>query len=154
MRFTSLQYSILSNQLANLHICLEKLTERYQAALIYIRGDSKVNQNNSTRVALFGQFLEKLSLQLSCMSHKTYHHFVGNGMYDSNIDIIGHSNKQAVAENVTRILCKHEYPQSNSHHDIILSQFNIPFLKETEAAKTNLTIAPRCSQSRSKITWL
>ena len=140
------------SELANLHTCLESLLESHNDAVIYVRGDCNVNQNNCTRVALLKQFLEKFSLKLTDINHNTYHHFVGNGMYDSKIDILAHSSKQHASENVVEILCKHDYPASNSHHDIILSQFTIP-CKGPEQTSTNLITAPRCSQPRTKIIW-
>ena len=58
--------------------------------------------------------------------HNTYHHFVGNGMYDSDIDILLHTENENVSETVTKILCKHDHPSILSHHDVILSSFAIP----------------------------
>ena len=42
--------------------------------------------------------------------HNTYHHFVGNGMYDSDIDILLNTENKNVSETVTKILCKHDHP--------------------------------------------
>ena len=140
------------SELANLRICLEELTQAYQDPVIYIRGDSNVNPKNKMRFTLFQQFLAKFSLVLTNVEHNTYHHFVGNGMYDSKIDIIAHSIMNHADEFITEIICVNDTPALHSHHDIILSEFTIP-TNMTNKANSNLISAPVCTKPRNKTLW-
>ena len=54
---------------------------------------------------------------------------MGAGLFDSNIDIIAQSENSAYSEEVTNIYCGKDYPEIDSHHDIILSSVALP-LKE------------------------
>ena len=113
------------SDLADLRICLEELCESYPDAILYIRGDANVNRKNRNRVALLESFLLDFHLANVQILHKTYHHFVGDGAFDSNVDILVHSAGISVPESVNEILCKLDQPLL-SHHDIILSQFTLP----------------------------
>ena len=75
------------SDLAELGICIEELTNSYPEAVFYIRGDGNVNSKNVNRVALLEHFLEKFYLTKVIVPLPTYPTFVGNGMFDSNIDI-------------------------------------------------------------------
>ena len=138
------------SELSNLRICVDELQELYPDSTIFIRGDSNVNKNNKNRVLLFKQFLELFSLSCVKIEHNTYHHFVGQGLYDSNIDVLLHSEHSR--EEVVSILCQHDYPAIQSHHDIILSKC---FLSATPYRKNNegLLTAPRIPNNREKINW-
>ena len=85
-----------------------------------------MNKNNKNRVLLLRQLLENFSLKRVKLEHDTYHHFVGQGRYDSDIDVMIHSDKPSVSEQLVTILCKFEYPALMSHHDIILSKCSVP----------------------------
>ena len=138
------------SELSNLRICVDELQELYPDSTIFIRGDSNVNKNNKNRVLLLKQFLELFSLSCVKIEHNTYHHFVGQGLYDSNIDVLLHSEHSR--EEVVSILCQHDYPAIQSHHDIILSKC---FLSATPYRKNNegLLTAPRIPNNREKINW-
>ena len=140
------------SEITNLRICMEELIEMFPDAIIYIRGDSNVNQNNTSRVLLLNQFLELFSLLHALVDHNTYHHFVGNGLYDSNIDVLLYSGAVGAHEEVTSILCKHDHPAILSHHDIILSICSIPVTTSNESS-SNLLTAPRVTNNREKILW-
>ena len=90
--------------LADLGICIEELHETYPAAPLYVRGDGNVNAKNANRVALLEHFLQKFSL--TKVPHHTYHHFVGGGLFDSDIDVILNSVSILNQETVTEIMCK------------------------------------------------
>ena len=138
--------------LAELEICIEELGNIYPDALLFIRGDGNVNTNNTRRVNLLHHFLERFKLVRVNIPHATYHHFVGHGSYDSNIDIIVHSSNVPRKEEVTAILCKLDYPEILSHHDPILSEFVLP-LQLSEPNLDNLVTAPRVDIKREKIIW-
>ena len=109
------------SELTNLRICLAELAEQYPRAVLFIRGDSNVNKNNKNRLLLLKQLMENFSLLRVSIEHHTYHHFVGEGLYDSDIDVLLHSDRPGVSEELVKILCTHDHPDMLSHHDIILS---------------------------------
>ena len=107
------------SDLVDLRVCLDGLIERFTDPIIFIRGDSNVNDNNYTRVTLLQQLISDYQLQGTRLDHPTYHHFVGNGHYDSRIDKLILSIFDNVTESVTNIMCIHDHPDMLSHHDII-----------------------------------
>jgi hypothetical protein len=141
------------SELSNLRICLTELTEQYPTAVLYIRGDSNVNKNNKSRVLLLKQLMENFSLLRVNIPHQTYHHFVGQGLHDSNIDVLLHSDKPGVGENLVTILCKHDHPDMLSHHDIILSECSFPAMSITRQNSDNPVTAPRLLNTRKRIVW-
>ena len=80
------------NSIIDLNNCIADLTDKYgDECLIFLRGDANVNHNNHDRMKVFSNFLASHNLIHVPISHKTYHHFLGGGAFDSNIDIICHS---------------------------------------------------------------
>ena len=137
------------SDLADLRNCLDELIERFTDPILYIRGDGNVNSNNAPRVILLQQLIKDYSLSRTATGHNTYHHFVGNGMYDSDIDILLHTDDANVNETVTKIICKQD---NLSHHDPILSSFTIPTQAITQPTPVS-DIAPRIDHTRTRITW-
>ena len=119
--------------------------------MVYLRGDSNANTNNKQRYNIFENFLKSMKLNNVSIPHKTYHHFVGDGLYDSNIDVVLHSTNAAVERNET-VICKLENPLVDSHHDIILSTFTLP-VENVQSIDDNLETAPRVENKRVKIIW-
>ena len=140
------------SDLAELRNCIDDLVTRFTDPILYIRGDGNVNPNNGVRVTLLQQLLSDYNLARTDLGHLTYHHFVGNGMYDSDIDILLHTKNENVTEAVIKILCKHEHPDIFSHHDPILSSFTIPTEVNTMPRPLH-DIAPRVVHTRSRIDW-
>ena len=130
-----------------------ELNEEYPGAIIFIRGDSNVNKNNRSRTLLFKQILDNLCLLQVNIHHKTYHHFIGDGLYDSDIDVVLHSDGVGLCEKIKSIRCKLDYPEMLSHHDMILSECYIPVLAAATAPSEQLVTAPRMNNSREKIVW-
>ena len=141
-----------TNEMASLITCLEELLSLYNNPIIFIRGDGNSNQKNQNRYQLLNHFIAKFSLKKVMVSHPTYHHFVGQGKFDSNIDILLHSDIYPVKETVTNILCQLEHPEMSSHHDAIFSEFLLPKAAPTPKS-TGLLTAPRTTQHRTKILW-
>ena len=141
---------------ASLMTCLDSLINTYSDLCIYLRGDGNVNLKNKNRVTLLNSLMEQFSLVSTPINHKTYHHFVGQGEFDSNVDIILHSSSQTGSdvypETVTDILCKYNHPTIFSHHDIILSTLVLP-PGPTATHDANPTTAPRLSHHRHQIDW-
>ena len=137
--------------MAALKNCIDDLNNKYINPIIFIRGDGNSNPKNVMRSQILNHFIQSYGLSQVAISHPTYHHFVGDGLYDSNIDIILHTGMQ-VCETVTEIVCKNQHPEISSHHDIILSKFNLPY-QPSPTPQSGLKVAPRTAYLRSKILW-
>ena len=131
---------------------VEDIKEKYEDCLIFLRGDGNVNQNNLERALLFSNFLSNFSLTQINIGHKTYHHFLGGGSFDSNIDVILQSENAPFEETITSVYCKHDWPEIDSHHDVIISAVNIPTTDDVPPQDDLLT-APKLVQPRHKIVW-
>ena len=140
------------SELVNLRNCIENLLELYNDPIIYIRGDGNTNKKNKTRSSLLKHFCDTFSLASVNVNHRTYHHFTGEGKFDSDIDILLHSTQPSVTESVTEVICKLDHPEIQSHHDAILSLFDIP-AKDPPPISEGLVSAPRVDMPREKILW-
>ena len=78
-------------EITKLRIFLVDHQETHPGTPIFIRGDSNVNTNNTVRLNIFNDFKSSLKMFSVPIEHKTYHHFLGNGLFDSNIDVIMHA---------------------------------------------------------------
>ena len=148
---TSGQETQFVSQVTHLRILIEEIQEKYPDCMVYLRGDSNANTNNKQRYNIFENFLKSMKLNNVSIPHKTYHHFVGDGLYDSNIDVVLHSTNAAV-ERIETVICKLENPLVDSHHDIILSTFTLP-VENVQSIDDNLETAPRVENKRVKIIW-
>ena len=110
--------------------------------VVFLRGDSNVNSNNKTRHSLFCSFLSSLSLKRIPLHHKTYHHFIGGGLFDSEIDVVIQSKQSGANEKIEKLFCIDDFPTIDSHHDIILSSLSLP-LTPVPPPTGLLTVAPR-----------
>ena len=112
--------------LSHLKACIDELSETYKDSLIYIRGDGNVNRNNTERFKIFSSFLSSSNLRYVPTNHTTYHHFLGEGSFDSDIDIILQPSNGPSSESVTSIHCNKVFADIDSHHDIIISKLVLP----------------------------
>ena len=147
---TSGQETEFVEAVTNLKVVIEDLKEVHPNATIYIRGDCNVNKNNVPRSNVFQNFINNLELQDVPTNHNTYHHFVGDGMFDSSIDIIMHSKNIDFPERIIGVLCQTEYPEVDSHHDVILSSLCLPC---NPPADINPPSAPRIKNSLHRVVW-
>ena len=139
--------------LAVLSILIEDLHEQKgEECPIFIRGDANASSRNPTRAPIFQQFLLQHSLHRVHIDHNTYHHFVGNGEFDSDLDVIIFSNLSSTTEKIDEVICKHTNPLINSHHDLIVSSFSLPASPPTPPSHINIT-APRVPNDRQKVIW-
>ena len=113
-------------EITKLRDFIEDVLKQHPGTLIFIRGDSNVNRNNAARLNIFNNFKSTFNLTDVPITHKTYHHFLGDGLFDSAIDVILYSEAKDINEEVKNIYCKHDYPSINSHHDLIISAFALP----------------------------
>ena len=67
----------------------------------------------------FHHFLIKHDLHRLHLSHPTYHHFVGNGLFDSDLDVVLYSNIPGASEKLSNIICKFFHSLSSSGKGII-----------------------------------
>ena len=102
--------------LAVLDNTLDEITAKYPNACVFIRGDANVNPKNATRAPLLAHFCRDHKLFDVDLAHNTYHHFTGEGKFDSNIDVLLHSNINHVVEEVTEILCKFKEDSFSNQH--------------------------------------
>ena len=148
---TSGKESEFIDEITKLRIFLEDLLDSHPDYLVYIRGDSNVNNNNKGRLIIFNNFKERFKIVSIPIAHKTYHHFLGGGLFDSNIDVIMHMDGKSDAEEIKDVYCKSHYPIINSHHDVIVSAFSLPIIPvEAPTIKSN---APTVPNKRKRIVW-
>ena len=138
--------------ISKLSLFLEEMQEKYPGAEMFLRGDFNVNENNIRRNRLLEHFCIDHLLKVVPNDHKTYHHFIGQGKSDSFLDKILHSSEKNVPEKISEIICKLENPLINSHHDLIISTFELP-PSATEECSSNFLKAPRIPNNRKKVIW-
>ena len=145
------------DQMSQLNVCLELINDKYPDCQIFLRGDSNVNTNNKNRVKILEHLLSNKNLITCNINHKTYHHFMGDGLFDSNIDIVAYSSISPNQEIITRVYCQHDYPDIDSHHDIIMSCVELTPVEltpvECDPVHDDLLTAPRLDHARYKIIW-
>ena len=148
---TSGQESEFVAAMASLDSCICDIYLKYENCPIFIRGDANVNQNNFSRASLFRHFLEKYEFVNLDIKHPTYHHFLGDGAWDSNLDVILYQSTQPVNEELLSIVCKMSNPLLSSHHDMILTSCYLP--PKVNEASENAVTAPKVKNTRTKIYW-
>ena len=149
---TSGQETEFVEQIVLLRNTIFELLEKYPDPLIYLRGDSNVNVNNKSRFRMFSDFLSTFQLVTLQLFHMTYHHFMGNGLFDSEIDVIILQKSSINSEKVERILCSKTNPEIDSHHDMILSTIVIPCQNIPDQEELLLS-APKIPHRRQRVIW-
>ena len=119
---------------------------------IFIRGDANASSRNASRSTIFNHFLSQHNLHRTILGHNTYHHFIGDGQFDSDLDVLLYSNIPNCTEILTDILCKHRNPLLESHHDLIISSFSLPSSPPAPASR-HLITAPKIPNDRQKVLW-
>ena len=109
-----------------------------------------VNAKNKKRVELLHHLANDFSLSSVHLNHKTYHHFVGQGAFDSNVDILLFSKRLPEHETLSSIMCKLENPLILSHHDIILSRCYLPHIPDMSCMEDDLLTAPKIALQRNR----
>ena len=139
-------------ELSKLKLCIDDLLLKFPGSLIYLRGDCNVNYNNKNRAVIFNNMIASLKMVNIKIKHRTYHHFMGNGLFDSNIDVIIHSKSAESNEEVLEIFCQSEFPIINSHHDPILSAITVP-IDDLGPSQDDLVSAPKVPNNRVRVVW-
>ena len=139
--------------MAALDVLLDEIYKQHDGQCpVFVRGDANSSSKNAYRSPLLKHFLVKHNLKRVHIGHPTYHHFLGGGQFDSDLDILLHSEIQGVSEVLNQVMCKHEHPLVNSSHDLLLSAFSLPPAPEVNHEKPTFT-APKVSNERVKVIW-
>ena len=129
--------------------CIHEISSKYPEANVYIRGDANANQKNTNRQSLLDNLCMQWDLMKVSLDHTTYHHFLGNGSSDSELDVLYYSKE--AKEQLVKIFCIHDYSLLTSHHDALVSSFHDFAIKQPQP--TNSKRAPRIPNNRVKINW-
>ena len=147
---TSGKESEFITALAALEATVTMILEEYSCP-IYIRGDFNVNPNNKSRAALFKHLCEKHKLSCLDLQHPSHHHFLGDGLYDAQLDVLLYAGPPEKADHLKEIICKLDNPLVESHHDVIVS--TIPISRVNVPQTESVPTAPRVPNNRVKIIW-
>ena len=140
------------SSLVELEAHIADIRSIHPAAAHFVRGDANCNPKNTARYSIFSHLCKTYSFSKIPLSHPTYHHFVGNGCFDSEIDVLLYHGPDNVSENLDKIICKLDSPFVNSQHDVILSCCSLPSSPIPPPDK-DLVKAPRVANDRTKILW-
>ena len=138
------------SEFAALDAIVSEILEDF-ACPIYIRGDFNANPKNLPRARILQHFCEKFSFTNLDLGHSTHHHFMGDGISDSQLDLLLFRGPPNLSESLDSIACSLDNPLVTSHHDLVLSSFSASSLPPTEAASVER--APRVPNDRVKICW-
>ena len=78
---------------------------------------------------------------------------MGNGISDSEIDLLMYCGDSSTSETLLAIHCKLTNPLIHSHHDIIVSSFHAPPSSKQPSDREGLISAPRLKNERVKVRW-
>ena len=109
--------------LAALTLVLEDAHKQFPGVPVYVRGDSNVNPNRQHRLKAWNDLLTRFHLRSHDLGHPTYHHIVGQGTMDSQLDVLV-SPSSAPAQ-LVEIICAKSCDIVKSSHDVILSSFSL-----------------------------
>ena len=151
------------NTLATLQATIDEVSSQYPEAPIYIKGDANASfipRKDNKRDPIFRNFVQNNSLHpLELSGHKTYHHFMGGGASDSNIDVALSPNTSPddtnafSNETLLKILCCKDDPKtSNSHHDAILTNIALS-VAESIHHFSPIDETPTIENNRHRINW-
>ena len=140
---------------------IDLLGDKYPDSLTFVRGDanaSLIQRNNSKRDDLFRYFVEENKFSPLLLNHKTYHHFMNNGLSDSNIDVIlspkvtSDGVLSSTTESLLRILCGKGNALVDSSHDALITSLLLPAQPQPELSPGNI-LAPRVKHTKYKVLW-
>ena len=140
--------------LASLKVTLDDFLATYPDGAIFIRGDANASTKNTNRFKLLEGFISEYDLARVNISHLTYHHFIGEGKFDSDLDVLLFSNNKSVSEKLIHVNCSQEDPSIDSHHDALISACMLPKFFNMKRIVLDLPpAAPRIENKRHKIIW-
>jgi len=74
--------------MAELCNAIDGIIALYNCPIFYVRGDSNCNPKTKHSYNLFLGLLKEYYLKAVEIKHPTYHHFLGDGLFDSCIDVL------------------------------------------------------------------
>ena len=139
--------------LSKLRSTLDDLVIKYANPVVFLRGDANSSQKNIFRRTLLTSFTKDYNLTRASVNHMTYHHFIGEGKFDSDLDVLLFSSLPGVHEGLDHIHCKLDEPNVDSCHDILVSTASMPLQQLKPVDKSENVVAPRIENTRHKIVW-
>ena len=146
------QEAAFLDELSNLSLCLHHLQQLHPESPIYLRGDFNVSDRHPRRTALLNHLSNDFHLLQTPLHHNTYHHFLGEGKSDSNLDKLLFSDSLQFPEILLTIHCKLEDPRIDSHHDMLISSWTVPDVPLLKPSEDNVT-APKVENNRTRVVW-
>ena len=140
-----------AEEVVKLDNCLNEIRNAHPEAPIFIRGDANANEKDTKRQIIFRKFCNDWDLFKTKIGKPTYHHFVGEGRWDSELDVLLSSKQLLEKESLSKLHCKHEEAFITSHHDALSSVFTLP--TSSPPPPEDNPLAPRISNDRVKIHW-
>ena len=140
-------------ELSSLKAFIEDALDKSPNTAIFIRGDANSSRSNEARDRIFTSFIQEYQLARVPINHHTYHHFVGHGQSDSELDVILFSDLPGIHEGISAIQCKLLNPLVDSHHDLLVSTSNLPIESCPSHQNPQNIIAPRVTNTRQRIVW-
>ena len=143
------------DDLAKMRVAIEELKTKFPSAAVFVRGDCNSSKTNIIRNSIFSNFYADLDLSRVPLYHNSYHHFMGSGASDSELDVLLYSNDYGVKEELVSIHCKHLDHHVDSHHDLLLSVSSLPSPVTSPEPPDNSTnlVAPKLPNIRHRIFW-
>ena len=140
-------------EVAKLRVSLDELLIKFPDSVIYLRGDANSSKTNKFRDLIFSTFCKDYCLKRVQIKHPTYHHFTGQGKFDSELDVLAFSDQNDVNEELNALHCKLEDTRIDSHHDLLISAATIPASEKPTIDKSMNISAPKIPNTRQKIIW-
>ena len=141
-------------ELSNLQDVIDNVIEKHPDSEIFLRGDANASiptRAGNKRDAVFEYFLDDNKLLPVSIGHKSYHHFVNNGLSDSNIDIIAHTGVTN-SESLLKVLCSKVNAFVDSSHDILITSVTLPNSSKADQSPDNVK-APVIEHTKHKVKW-
>ena len=139
-------------EIANLKVALDDLIRDYKDPVIFLRGDANASSSNLKRYPLFNHFCTSYNLKFVDINHKTYHHFMGQGISDSDLDVLLYSDHDNVGEHLAHVRCGQVDQIIDSHHDVLISACTIPS-SISSIINPPFHPAPRIENGRHRVAW-
>ena len=137
--------------LAALTAVLETVSDEHHGVPVYVRGDANINPSHLPRVQLFSNLVSQFNLHNLPLHHPTHHHFIGDGDYDTQLDVLLFTGSPGQAESLHSVVCGKENPLISSHHDMVVSEFHCSSVSFNPPPPA--IIAPRVPNTRVKVIW-
>jgi hypothetical protein len=140
---------------------IDHLGDKFPDSLIFVRGDANasiIQRKNNKRDDLFRYFVEENKFTPLLLGHKTYHHFMNNGLSDSNIDVVmfpkvtSDGLLSSTTESLQKILCGKTNALVDSSHDVIITSLLLPPQPQLDISPGNM-LAPRVEHTKYKVHW-